>query len=51
MLLTTEKLAMVISSVKSGSQHPCRKFNEDVSRQAHEPFQACVAYRAIDSEL
>jgi len=42
---------MVISSVKSGFQHPCRKFNEDVSRQAHQPFQACPAYRVFKSEL
>jgi hypothetical protein len=42
---------MVISSVKSGFQHPCWKFNEDVSRQAHQPFQACPAYREFSSEL
>jgi hypothetical protein len=42
---------MVISSVKSGFQHPCWKFNEDVSRQAHQPFQACPAYREFSSKL
>jgi len=42
---------MVISSVKSGFQHPCRKFNEDVSHQAHQPFQACPAYRVFSTEL
>jgi hypothetical protein len=51
MLLTTEKLAMVISSVKSTFQHPCRKFNEVVSRQAHQPFQACPAYRVFRQNL
>jgi len=33
---------MVISSVKSGFQHPCWKFNEDVSRQAHQPFRLAL---------
>jgi hypothetical protein len=51
MLLTTEKLAMVISSVKSSFQHPCRKFNEDVSRKPHQPFQACPAYRVFRPKL